>query len=337
MAVGESEAISPADLTNFGEEVCSTEQGLIHDEFVERVADSSHYRRIAVLIPAFNEELTIGTVVLDVKRYGYSVLVVNDGSRDRTSEIARLAGAEVIDHHKNGGKAAALRTGFTELKSRDYDVVVIMDGDGQHKVEDINGLVAPVVQGDADLVIGSRFLKKDNSIPYYRQVGQRVLNRVTNAGAPVKVSDTQSGFRALSRRALDNINFHSSGYAIEQDMIIHFTERGLRIKEVPISVRYDVPNGHKQGSISMGVGLLNNVIATVGYKRPLLLFGIPGLLFCSAGFIVGMMTLFELFWLGSWLFQALLAGFLMILGSTLAVSALSLNSLALLMRMSKAN
>ena len=208
----------------------------------------------------------------------------------------------------------------------------MMDGDGQHDVRDINALIAPILENEADLAIGSRFMKEDNSIPLYRQVGQRILNRMTNISSSKKVTDTQSGFRAFNRKTLLNMNFQSKGYAVEQDMIIHCSDSGLRITEVPISVRYDVPNGHKQGSLRMGIALLNSVVSTIGYKRPLLLFGIPGFVFFSAGIIMGALTLVDVFLIGTWVLQSLIAGFMIIVGTTLVVSALSLNSLSLMMK-----
>lgn len=307
----------------------------ISDALASHILSPCEKPEIAILIPAYNEELTIGSVVLQARKHARTVIVVNDGSKDKTSEIARAAGAEVIEHIKNEGKAAALRTGFNELKKRDYETFVMMDGDGQHLMADIDVMIAPLLEKKADLVIGSRFLKKDNSIPYYRQVGQRVLNRMTNVGTSEKVTDTQSGFRAFNRKALDHMDFPSQGYAVEQDMILHCSEKGLRIIEVPISVRYDVPNGHKQNSFRMGVGLLNNIVTTIGYRRPLILFGIPGVVLTIAGLIIGLLTIFEQYFIGSWMLQGLLAGFMVIVGCTLAVSALSLNSLSQLMRMNK--
>jgi len=131
------------------------------------------------------------------------------------------------------------------------------------------------------------------------------------------------------------MNLQSTGYAVEQDMIIHCSENGLRITEVPISVRYDVPNGHKQGSLRMGMGLLNSIISTIGYKRPLLLFGVPGFVFFSAGLVMGVITLLDVFLIGTWVLQSLMAGFMIIVGTTLVVSALSLNSLSLMMKANK--
>jgi len=292
-------------------------------------------KRIAILIPAYNEELTIGSVVLDALKYSKKVIVINDGSRDRTSEVARMAGAQVIDIEKNAGKAAALMRGFKAVGNKGYSAVVMMDGDGQHLASDISKLLPPILLGDADLVIGSRFMQRENGIPRYRQLGQRILNRITNAGSRSKVSDTQSGFRALSERAIASMDFETSGYAVEQDMIVHFAERGLRMVEVPISVRYNVPNGHKQGSIVMGLGLFGNIISTVGYKRPLLLFGVPGLVLTTIGVIVGLLALFDVFFTDSWMLQGLISGFFVILGSTLCVSALTLNSLSQLIRMNR--
>ena len=309
--------------------------GTISDALTNHILGPCEKPEIAILIPAYNEELTIGSVVLQARKHARTVIVVNDGSKDKTSEIARAAGAEVIEHVENKGKAAALQTGFNELKKRDFEITIMMDGDGQHLMADIDVMIAPLLKNKADLVIGSRFLKKDNSIPYYRQVGQRVLNRMTNFGSSEKVTDTQSGFRAFNRKALDEMDFPSQGYAVEQDMILHCSEKGLRIIEVPISVRYDVPNGHKQNSFRMGVGLLNNIVTTIGYRRPLILFGIPGAVLTIAGFIIGLLTIFEQYFIGSWMLQGLLAGFMVIVGCTLAVSALSLNSLSQLMRMNK--
>jgi glycosyltransferase involved in cell wall biosynthesis len=207
-----------------------------------------------------------------------------------------------------------------------------MDGDGQHRPEDIVSVIAPVIAGEADMVIGSRFLTEDNNAPAHRQLGQKILNRATNVGSKVKVTDTQSGLRALSAKAIDNLDFASDGYNIESDMIVHFADRGLIIKEVPISVRYDVPNGHKKNTLSMGMALLANTVSVVGYKRPLVVFGIPGVLLLSIGFLTGFGTMLNMHIFGSWMFQLLTAASVVIMGGFLCVSALTLNSLTLLMR-----
>lgn len=300
---------------------------------LEEVVLTPKKGKFVAIIPAYNEELTIGTVVLKVREHVDKVVVVNDGSADKTSEIARLAGAEVIDMDRNRGKASALMRGFASLVGKNYTAVVTIDGDGQHMASEIPKLIEPILQGEADLVIGSRFLGEKSSIPKYRIVGQKVLNKITNVGSGDKVSDTQSGFRAISAKGLQHMNFDSEGYAIESDMIVHFSDSGLKIKEVPTTVRYDVPNGHKKKPVSMGVALLNNIVGTIGYKRPLILFGVPGALFIFAGLVIGFDAIIRNYPAGPLLIPALAGGFFMMLGAFFCVSALTLNSLSYLMRM----
>jgi glycosyltransferase involved in cell wall biosynthesis len=129
---------------------------------------------IAAILPAFNEEVSIGSMVLRARRYADRVIVVDDGSSDRTAEIAEQAGAEVIQHPENRGKGAALRTGFESLNGE--KIVVTMDTDGQHNPSDIPKLVEPILKGEADMVNGSRYIngnKKDT--PLYRRLGQIML------------------------------------------------------------------------------------------------------------------------------------------------------------------
>ncbi|MBI0583259.1 MAG: glycosyltransferase family 2 protein [Methanomassiliicoccus sp.] len=288
--------------------------------------------RIVAVIPAYNEEIAIGSVVLGARSYVDHVIVVDDCSHDRTSKIAQLAGAQVIRMLKNGGKAKALLTGLREAERLGCWAAVMLDGDGQHRTEDIEAVVGLVVNGEADLVIGSRFLGEQKDIPRYRVFGQKVINSLSNFSTQVEVTDSQSGLRALSRKALKNLNFTSEGYNVESDMITHFTEHGLVIKEVPISVRYDVPNGHKEGATSMGMKLLGNVVSMIGYKRPLLLFGVPGSLCVVAGLIIAFLTILEIVFTGTFITQAMLALGLFMIGSFFFISALTLNSLVLMMK-----
>ena len=134
---------------------------------------------VAVVIPAFNEEVTIGTVVLKALNICNEVYVVNDGSTDMTSNVAELAGAIVLEMEHSSDKAAAFMKGLQAAKRDGYSVIVIMDGTAQHMSKDMQALLAPIVDGTADIVIGSRFLKENNEIPAYRQFGQKVLNTFT--------------------------------------------------------------------------------------------------------------------------------------------------------------
>ncbi len=155
--------------------------------------------RTLIIIPAYNEELTIGSVVALARKYG-DVLVVDDGSSDRTSEIAQNAGAIVVKHETNMGKGAALRTGFDYALANGYDAAVCLDADGQHNPGEIPKLLEPILKDEADMVIGSRFLDgAKKSIPLYRRLGLWILNTTTNASlnGNLKVTDSQSGFRAM--------------------------------------------------------------------------------------------------------------------------------------------
>lgn len=224
----------------------------------------SHLHHIAVVIPAFNEALVIGSIVIQTLRYVPKVIVVDDGSHDNTAVIAECAGAEVIRIGKNQGKANALMTGFTHAKESGYCTVVMLDGDGQHDPNEIPLMVIPVITGATDLVIGSRYLSESNTIPPYRMAGQWILNGFTRMASHVRITDSQSGFRVLGKKALDNLNFLSKGYNIESDMITHFAMQGIRMLEVPISVTYEVPNSHKMNPVFHGLGILRNLLMQIG-------------------------------------------------------------------------
>ena len=165
---------------------------------VQKTADEQSSDDIVVLIPAFNESLVIGSVVLQARKYASRVIVVDDGSADNTSEVAGLAGAEVITMPQNVGKASAMMAGFARARELNAKATVMMDGDGQHFASDIPVVAAPVLSGEADMVVGSRFLETgtgEEEIPAYRRIGQKVLNEATNLSSDVKCSDSQSGFR----------------------------------------------------------------------------------------------------------------------------------------------
>lgn len=152
---------------------------------------------ITVILPAYNEEVSIGSIVLLARRYADRVIVIDDGSSDRTAEIASNAGAEVIVHSPNKGKGMAFKTGFEAAEGA--DIIVTMDSDGQHNPADIPKLVAPILKGEADLVNGSRYLYGHaTDTPAYRRLGQTILDKVTIINSGVRITDSQSGFRAFS-------------------------------------------------------------------------------------------------------------------------------------------
>ncbi|MCX6701341.1 MAG: glycosyltransferase family 2 protein [Methanomicrobiales archaeon] len=286
---------------------------------------------VIVVIPAYNEELVIGSIVLKSLRLVEKVIVVDDGSTDYTSDVARLAGSEVIRLPENMGKAHALLAGLNRARALGCTAAVTLDGDGQHKTREIPIVAKPVLDGKADLVIGSRFLGKTNGVPAHRRVGQKTLDLFTTIGSRQACTDSQSGFRALSKKALENLDFTSYGYGIESDMISHFAERGLVIAEVPITVRYEVPKSHKKNFISHGLGVFAGVINLISYKRPLLAFGIPGFVFFVIGLVASFYAFTEYYVTSKFPFTlSMLSVALLILGLLLIIAGLILNALVVI-------
>jgi glycosyltransferase involved in cell wall biosynthesis len=285
------------------------------------------------VLPAYNEELVIGSVVLRTKQYVNHVIVVDDGSSDRTAEVAKLAGAEVIQLEHNTGKAYAILLGLRRARELGCTVAVMLDADGQHDPREIQRVAGLVSSGKSDLVIGSRFLEKNSVIPPYRQIGQKILDLFTNMGAKSKVTDSQSGFRALSCQAMDNLDFRSDRYNIESDMIAHFSALGLSIMEVPISVNYEVPNKHKKHPLTHGVSVLTRLINLIGYRRPLLLFGVLGTFLV----IVGLSTVFYAFreytTTSTFPFAISMVSMLLLnMGMLMIIAGLLLNTLLMMMK-----
>lgn len=211
--------------------------------------------KIIVIIPAFNEQAAIGGVVERSLRYADDVLVIDDGSADDTSEIAEKAGASILKHPTNFGKGVSLRDAFAQVEG--YDIVVTIDGDGQHNPDEIPDLIKPICEGRADFVNGSRYLNGfDENTPAYRRVGQTVLDIATNITAGTDVTDSQSGFRAFKGSTISCYKFRDPGFGIESEMIADASENNLKIIEVPITVKYDVENSSTKGPVTHGVGVL---------------------------------------------------------------------------------
>jgi glycosyltransferase involved in cell wall biosynthesis len=155
--------------------------------------------------------VSIGSVVLLARRYADRVIVVDDGSSDRTAEVAANAGAEVVVHSTNQGKGMAFKTGFEIAGSA--DIIVTMDSDGQHNPSDIPKLVAPILRGEADMVNGSRYLNGcATDTPAYRRIGQIILDRATVMNSGIKITDSQSGFRAFAASTKDIFRFNAQGH-----------------------------------------------------------------------------------------------------------------------------
>ena len=240
---------------------------------------------VIVAIPAFNEDRYIGSLVLKLRARSWQVLVVDDGSSDATAEVAEAAGATVIHHSNNRGKMAAVKTIFEQARKMSADALVLLDGDSQHDPSEVDVLVAPILNGDADMVVGSRFAGVRSVIPRWRVAGQHALTMATNIGSGLHLTDTESGYRAFSRRALGEMRFRGRGFALEASTQFQAKARGWKVVEVPIRVHYEIPL--KRNPVWHGVGQIDAILRLVSEHRPLLFFGVPGLVVLLAGLGLG--------------------------------------------------
>ena len=267
-------------------------------------------------------------MVLGTREHVLRVIVVDDGSHDKTAEIARLAGAKVLVHPQNQGKGAALKTGFKAVK--DADIIVTLDSDGQHEPDEIPKLFEPIINGEADIVNGSRYLNGNGKeTPVYRRVGQNVLDIATNISGKMNVTDSQSGLRAFAGHTLPLFRFHSTDYTIESEMLIEASHAGLRIKEVEITTTYGENSHHKKKSLNHGVSVLVRILQDMEFNRPLYYFTIPGLILVIIGMIMGLKFFGE--YLGghmTTLFPTTLAALIALFGTFIAFTGLILHSVS---------
>jgi len=288
-------------------------------------------QNITVVLPAYNEEVSIGSIVLLTRFYADKVIVVDDGSSDRTAEVARKAGAEVIIHEVNTGKGGALKTGFAVAEGA--DIIVTMDSDGQHNPADIPKLVAPILKGEADMVNGSRYLNGlGRNTPIYRRIGQTILDRFTNLNSGLKITDSQSGFRAFAASTKDIFRFSAQGMAIESEMLADAGKSGLRITEIEIGVRYDV-GCSAVNPIKHGFGVLVMVLKDIEFNRPLYYLTVPGLSLGVGGLYMGAHFLQTFAMGGGLLFgPTMLMVLFIVVGSFMALTGILLHSISALMR-----
>jgi len=243
--------------------------------------------KVLVGMPAYNEAKYIGSLVLKARKHADEVIVLDDGSTDDTAKIAELAGATVVRHERNRGYGAAVQGLLAEAKRRGAELFILLDADSQHNPDDIPRLIKPI-SGGADLVIGSR-KKQSAHIPTYRRFGQKVISLFSGVLSREKLADTESGFRAFSRKAVNLLELKETGMAVSAETIARAAEKGLQVTEAPISISY-TKDGSTLNPVRHGVGVLQRIMVMISEKRPLLFFGLLGAILILLGIVAGIMV-----------------------------------------------
>lgn len=300
--------------------------------------DQSRGCSVMVAIPAYNEAATIGEVVTRARKHADRVVVVDDGSEDNTAARATAAGATVVEHRRNQGYGAALKTAFEVAHSNNARHLVVLDGDGQHAPSDIPQLVAAQQQTDAQIVIGSRFIDgSTQNAPLYRRLGLKTVNGLTNLSLGVvraasRVSDTQSGFRAYDWEAIETLATDrtiGNWMDASTDILYHAHHHDYAIEEVPITVTYDVENASTRAPLSHGVVLVRNILKTVERERPLTALAVPGFSLTFGGLGFGYWALTNYVQSGTFpVGLALTAVFFMLIGTFACFTAIVLHALS---------
>lgn len=245
-------------------------------------------KEVCILIPTLNEEESIGGIIREFKDIGFENIFVIDGnSTDSTREIAKKEGARVeVQHGK--GKGTAVRQALELIEE---EIIVIIDGDGTYSPSEVRTLLAPILNNEADHVIGNRFGFR-GAFTLSHRVGNWVLNKVFGLGYGVKLNDILSGYRALTKDCLREMNLKKEGFEIETEMAVESVKRSIRIKEVPI--RYEKRRGvSKLNFIRDGGRILYTLYALARMYNPMFYFGIIGSLFILCGILSGAYVVME--------------------------------------------
>jgi glycosyltransferase involved in cell wall biosynthesis len=242
-------------------------------------------------IPAYNEEKNIAGIIQKLREICDTVIVCNDGSTDNTGKIAEKMGAVVITHEQNLGYGGAIRSLFLKARELDSDMLVTLDSDGQHRISDILPVIDPIIKNQADLVIGSRFLKDNQEdMPKYRKIGIKMITSLANSSLEESVTDSQSGFRAYGKNILSEITPSEKGMGVSNEILIKVSKKGFKIVEVPIIVSYEGDTS-TQNPISHGASVTLSTLKFISIDHPLKFYGIPGFVFLVIGLIFTVMTI----------------------------------------------
>lgn len=239
---------------------------LTRSRAVEQANMESSGLEIAVTIPAYNEEKTIQSVIRSlpdsVHSHELTPIVISDGSTDRTSRVAKAAGAIVVEHPINQGQGGALKTGFEIARQRGAEIVVTMDADGQHPVDKLEPLVEPIITDEADYVMGSRYTGSDESgNGYTRHIGIQAFTTLINVMTKADITDSTNGFRAIRGSKLGELTLTEERFSAPE-LIIEAQKNGLRIQELPVTIAERQADETKKPKLGYAVGLTRTILMT---------------------------------------------------------------------------
>jgi len=293
-----------------------------------RTLDQSK-KTVVICIPAFNEEKNIAKLIIDIKKYSDKIIVIDDGSSDYTPKIAKEMGVDLIQHKKNLGKGAALRSGFLHAMTYSPDVVVTIDADGQHDPSYIPKIIEPILKQEADVVIGSRNGK--TQMPLLRKLGFNLVSYLNRKAIRTEIKDMQSGFRAYSYKSLNAIAPERyMDYSAEFEQLKTLTQKGFEVKEIPIEIKYNgLEKTSKKNLITHGGELILASLFMIITRRPIMYLAFPGTLLLFAGFFFGFYSLYLFNTVRYFSIpMSVLSGILVILGSLFILSSMFIYILA---------
>lgn len=244
-------------------------------------------------IPAYNEEKTIAKVVLLTKKYVDKVIVCDDGSADLTSDIAAGLGADVIKHNGNGGYGRAIQSIFKRARDLGADVLVTLDGDGQHDPNEIPTLLKPILEEGVDVVVGSRFIEDNgkNDAPLYRRIGIKVITSLTNIASNSRVTDAQSGYRAYSRKVLEELEIDEDGMGVSVEILMNAGKSNFKVVEVPVGCDYRGLDTSTYNPLIHAIDVVKSIIKLIIEDKPLFVLGLPGAVLLLGGILFGVWML----------------------------------------------
>ena len=247
--------------------------------------------KVIIGIPAFNEEKNIGLMTVELLKIVDYVIVCNDGSNDNTGIIAKKMGAVVVNHERNLGYGAGIKSLFLKARELGVDVLVTLDADGQHRFEDVDTVLGPIMKHETDIVIGSRFLNQNQQqIPSYRKAGIKIITKLANTTLDKTITDSQSGFRAYSSNVLSEIIPLEHGMGVSNEILIKANKKGFKISEVPIVVSYEGDTS-THNPVSHGMSVIFSTLKIISIENPFKLYGIPGCIFLAIGLFFTILTI----------------------------------------------